>query len=73
MKPISLFILLSLAGLYACDRTNNDPGYDFFPDMAYSKGYETYSENDVFPDGKTLGNLLPAPFRGHDTPILMKK
>jgi len=38
----------------ACDRTHNDPGYDYFPDMAYSRAYETYSENPVFEDGKTM-------------------
>jgi len=80
MKPKSLFILLSLAGLYACDRTNNDPGYDFFPDMAYSKGYETYSGNDVFTDEKTLRepvagtiplDMIPYPYEKNDTDRLL--
>jgi len=38
----------------ACDRDKNNPGYDYFPDMAYSKAYETYASNPNFPDGKTL-------------------
>jgi len=38
----------------SCDRDKNNPGYDYFPDMAYSRAYETYAPNPNFPDGKTL-------------------
>ncbi len=38
----------------ACDRDNNHPGYTYFPDMAYSRAYETYTENSNFDDNKTL-------------------
>jgi mono/diheme cytochrome c family protein len=38
----------------SCDRDKNNPGYDYFPDMAYSKAYETYAPNPNFKDGKTL-------------------
>jgi mono/diheme cytochrome c family protein len=80
MKPLSLFLLLSLSGLFACDRTHNDPGYDYFPDMAYSKAYETYSENPVFADGKTLREpvggtvsrgIIPYPYQKNDTDRLL--
>jgi mono/diheme cytochrome c family protein len=80
MKPLSLFILLSLSGLFACDRTHNDPGYDYFPDMAYSKAYETYSANPVFADGKTLREpvegtvsreMIPYPYLKNDTDRLL--
>jgi mono/diheme cytochrome c family protein len=37
-----------------CDRDRKHPGWDYFPDMAYSNAYETYSPNEAFPDGKTL-------------------
>ena len=37
-----------------CDRGRKHPGWDYFPDMAYSNAYETYSPNEVFPDGKTM-------------------
>lgn len=49
--PTLLVILLSLM---SCDRDRNNPGYDYFPDMAYSKAYETYAPNPNFRDGKTL-------------------
>ncbi len=80
MKPLSLFIFISVLGLLACDRTNNDPGYDYFPDMAYSKGFETYSESKVFSDGKTLREpvdgtiplgIVPYPYEKNDTDRLL--
>ena len=80
MKPLSLFILLSVTGLLACDRTHNDPGYDYFPDMAYSKAYEVYSSNPVFADGKTLREpvegtisreMIPYPYQKNDTDRLL--
>ena len=46
-------IFISFA-FQACDRDKNNPGYDYFPDMAYSNAYETYAPNPNFPDGKTL-------------------
>jgi len=55
MKRSSLLLIIFLPiALSSCDRTNNDAGYDYFPDMFYSKAYETYSENPNFSDGKTL-------------------
>lgn len=39
--------------LASCDRTRNDKGYEYFPDMAHSLAYETYSPNPNYPDGKT--------------------
>jgi cytochrome c1 len=44
--------LLVLAAT-SCDRDRKNPGWDYFPDMAYSNAYETYSPNEVFADGKT--------------------
>jgi len=52
-----LFIGVLLLGCFtiqSCDRDKNNPGYDYFPDMAYSKAYETYAPNPNFADGKTL-------------------
>jgi mono/diheme cytochrome c family protein len=80
MKPIVLFILLSILLLFGCDRTHNDPGYDYFPDMAYSKAYEVYSENPVFADGKTMREpvdgtvpreMIPYPYQKNDTDRLL--
>jgi mono/diheme cytochrome c family protein len=80
MKPTAFLILLSILLLFACDRTHNDPGYDYFPDMAYSKAYETYSSNPVFADGKTLREpvegtvsrgMVPYPYQKNDTDRLL--
>lgn len=46
-------IVLSMA-FSSCDRSRNDKGYEYFPDMAHSWAYETYSENPVYEDGKTM-------------------
>jgi hypothetical protein len=54
--PIHYFlavIAFSLT-LQSCDRDKNNPGYDYFPDMAYSKAYETYAPNPNFADSTTL-------------------
>ncbi len=75
MKPFLTVFLLSIL-LVACDRTNNNPGYDYFPDMAYSKGFETYTANPNFSDGKTLREpvegtvplgMVPYPYLKNDT------
>ena len=44
--------------LVSCANDRNHPGYAYFPDMAYSRAYETYSDNPTFEDGKTM--RLPA-------------
>jgi len=49
--PVFLVLILFFS---ACDRDRKHPGWDYFPDMAYSNAYETYSPNPVFEDGKTL-------------------
>ncbi|MBL6962201.1 MAG: cytochrome c [Bacteroidetes bacterium] len=45
------FILIVLS---SCDRDRNNPGYAYFPDMAYSEAYEPYSVNPFFKDGKSM-------------------
>ncbi len=53
MKILSSLFVLSI--LFAsCDLNRNQPGYSYFPDMEQSRSYETYSENPVFKDGKTI-------------------
>jgi mono/diheme cytochrome c family protein len=39
--------------LTSCDRTRNDKGYEYFPDMVHSLAYETYTANPNFADGNT--------------------
>lgn len=50
-------ILLLLITMVSCDRTRNQKGYEYFPDMAHSLAYETYAQSGVFPGG--MANLLP--------------
>ncbi len=49
----SFIALLLVAAVVSCDRDRKNPGWDYFPDMAYSNAYETYSPNEIFADGKT--------------------
>jgi mono/diheme cytochrome c family protein len=51
---VSSLIVITLVLLTSCDRDNNSPGYVYFPDMTYSRAYETYSENENFKDGQTM-------------------
>jgi mono/diheme cytochrome c family protein len=48
---ILIILIVSVAG---CDRNNNHPGYDYFPDMTYSKAYETNSANPVLKNHSTM-------------------
>jgi mono/diheme cytochrome c family protein len=52
--PIMGIFTMSCLAFQSCDRDKNNPGYDYFPDMFYSKAYETYAPNPNSPDGKTL-------------------
>jgi mono/diheme cytochrome c family protein len=49
----SAILILPFVLFSSCDRNRNMPGYDFMPDMIYSRAYEPYSENPVFPDSMT--------------------
>jgi hypothetical protein len=51
-------LLILVLVLWSCDRARTDKGYEYFPDMAHSLAYETYTDNDVFDGGLTM--LLPA-------------
>ena len=52
--PIYVLSALMMFLFISCDRTNNSPGYIFYPDMAYSQAYETYDKNPVFAEGSTM-------------------
>jgi mono/diheme cytochrome c family protein len=77
-----LAILTVMLGfvIMSCDRSNNDPGWDFFPDMAYSHAYETNSPNTNFKDGKTMRepvkgtvsrDFVAYPYQKNDTDRLL--
>ena len=50
----AVFLILISGLLSGCDRTRNDPGWDFFPDMFYSTAYETYTSNPNFKNSMTM-------------------
>lgn len=55
MKKISVISFLVVAitlAVVSCG-DNKKPGKTYMPDMAYSRAYETYSENPLFADGQT--------------------
>jgi mono/diheme cytochrome c family protein len=58
MIRTTLFLLLGIT-LFSCDRRHNMRGYDFIPDMVYSKAYETNAENPNFRDSSTM--RIPVP------------
>lgn len=47
-------LLAALVLLFGCDRTRMDRGYEYFPDMAHGRSYETWSSNQAMEDGKTM-------------------
>jgi len=49
---ISVFFILIAA--FSCDRTRSMRGYDFMPDMEYSRAYETFTNNPNFSDSMTM-------------------
>ena len=54
----SIAALSILITAVSCDRSRNDKGYEYFPDMAHSLAYETYAPNPNFGDSMTM--RLPA-------------
>ena len=53
MKKLSIISLVFFSGvaIISCDKSK--PGRAYMPDMAYSRAYETYSENPIFADHQT--------------------
>jgi len=50
----TVFLLLFSVGLFGCNRSRNNPGWDYFPDMFYSTAYKTNTPNPNFIDGMTM-------------------
>ena len=53
MKYLGILAVLALT-LFSCNRKKTDPGYIYFPDMTYSRAFDTYSENPNFDNNMTL-------------------
>ncbi len=45
-KILIIAAVVSAAGLLSCGKNKREPGKIYMPDMAYSRGYETYAERD---------------------------
>ena len=58
IKYIKHFLILIISVIFVlltgCDRDNNNPGYNYYPDMTDSRAYESFSENPNFSDNSTL-------------------
>lgn len=58
-RSVKIYLIVVFAVLLvSCTRDKNHPGYIYYPDMANSPAYKTYSENPVFEEGVTM--RLPA-------------
>lgn len=50
LSLVAVFLLT----LASCDRSREDKGYEYFPDMAHGYDYKTWSENPAMEDGRTM-------------------
>ena len=53
IKHFGLLALITVS-LLSCNKKKTSPGYIYFPDMTYSRAYETYAENPNFSDNMSL-------------------
>lgn len=51
--PTYLGLILLFFLQFSCKTDTKKRGYEYFPDMTYSKAYETYDPNTIYLDGKT--------------------
>lgn len=57
-RLFAMFIaVLALIGA-GCDHNRNNPGWEYFDDMAHSPAYESYTSNPNFADGKTMQGTI---------------
>lgn len=60
------FLLIAILLVASCDKDNNHPGYQYYPDMIDSRAYESYSSNPNFDDNSTLREPVEGTVpRGH--------
>lgn len=60
--------LIAALLLVSCDRTREDKGREYFPDMAHGRAYQTYSENPATDDGKTMSEPVKGTIPRHMVP-----
>lgn len=66
-------LVSSLLLITGCDRGPNDPGFDYFPGMAYSPAYQTWSENPVLPGEMTMQSPVPGTIPRNMIPFQYEK
>jgi len=49
----TIILLFFISAFISCDRDRNHPGHSYFPDMAESRAYESYTANPNFTDSIT--------------------
>ena len=54
MNRYLILAVLALLMFASCDRTRSSTGWDYMPDMYYSKAYESYTPNPNFEDNLTM-------------------
>lgn len=60
-----LFALMPVFSI-SCDRDNNHPGYNYYPDMTDSRAFESYTENPNFSNNMTMRKPVEGTVpRGH--------
>lgn len=62
---LALVLLLLIA---SCDRTREDKGVEYFPDMAHGYDYKTWSENPAMEDGRTMREPVEGTVPRHRQP-----
>lgn len=74
MKQKGIYIVFFLFAIVTgCDRDNNNPGYVYIPDMDDSRAYETYTENPVYDDKKTMREPVQGTVPRGDFPYPFQK
>jgi mono/diheme cytochrome c family protein len=54
MNKCIIYVGILWLGMISCDRTRSSTGWDYMPDMYYSRAYETYAPNPNFKDSMTM-------------------
>jgi len=72
-KKVTLILLLAVLFLGACNNHKDHPGYEYIPEMTYSRAFQTYSENPIFKDSATMRNPIQGTVPREMIPFQYKK
>ena len=62
-----IVILIVVSGMIGGN--TEEPNYEFLPGMVYSVPYDTFAENEHFPDGKTMQAPIPGTIARGNMPL----